>query len=542
MLTKRQLLQYVGSVAGAAGVYRTMATLGMLGVSSLTGCSSESAVSQSMGDGKRVVILGAGIAGLVAAYELDDMGYDCTILEATARAGGRNLTVRRGNVLEEMNNPQQEVMFDDDDNLYANMGPARIPYHHERILGYCKKFGVSLEVFVNDNRGAFFQSPGVFGDDAVPAREIHAAQRGYIAELLAKAVNRNALDDELTMEDKDNLLTMLEDFGKIKRADPTYTGSDRAGNQGRYVNKALGGEEALPVAPRDRGDILKLGPSIDPALGWNFLHWGHDLDQQATLFQPIGGMDKIVEAFKDRVGHLIRYESAVREISNKPEGGVRVAFDNGGMMDSIEADYAVCTIPASVLKDIPNNFSQETQDAIAGTLYDKAVKIAFQGKYRFWEVEDLIYGGISWTTTNDATQIWYPSNGYHRDKGIILGAYILGVRMLEQATAERFAAMSPSQRLAAAIVAGERIHPGYGNKVEHGVSRAWSEVRYQKGSWPDFFSAPLHDLRASDGTVSDGAVYFAGDHTSDLSGWQEGAALAARATVEAIQMRAANGA
>ena len=60
MLTKRQLLQYIGSVAGAAGVYRSMAALGMLGVSSLTGCTSAS--SQGPGDGKRVVILGAGIA------------------------------------------------------------------------------------------------------------------------------------------------------------------------------------------------------------------------------------------------------------------------------------------------------------------------------------------------------------------------------------------------------------------------------------------------------------------------------------------------
>ena len=138
MLTKRQLLQYVGSVAGAAGVYRTMAALGMLGVSSLTGCSSGSAVSQGLGDGKRVVILGAGIAGLVAAYELDKMGYDYTVLEATTRAGGRNLTVRRGDVLEEMDTPDQRVMFDDNDDLYANMGPARIPYHHETILNYCK--------------------------------------------------------------------------------------------------------------------------------------------------------------------------------------------------------------------------------------------------------------------------------------------------------------------------------------------------------------------------------------------------------------------
>ena len=90
--------------------------------------------------------------------------------------------------MEEFNSTQR-VEFDDDEDLYANMGPARIPYHHETILGYCKDLGVSLEVFVNDNRGAFFQSPGSFGGMPVRGRELHAAQRGYIAELLSKAVN-----------------------------------------------------------------------------------------------------------------------------------------------------------------------------------------------------------------------------------------------------------------------------------------------------------------------------------------------------------------
>ena len=533
MLTKRQLLQYVGSVAGAAGVYRTMAALGMLGVSSLTGCSSGSAVSQGLGDGKRVVILGAGIAGLVAAYELDKMGYDCTILEATTRAGGRNLTIRRGDVLEEMDTPDQRVMFDDDDDLYANMGPARIPYHHETILNYCKDFGVSLEVFVNDNRGAFFQSGQ---DEPIVSRELHTAQRGYIAELLAKAVNRNALNDELTMDDRDKLLAMLKDFGTLKD-DYTFAGHKRAGTRGRYVNEALGGLDKEPVAPLDRSKVLGFG------LPWFFVHWGHELDQQATLFQPVGGMDKIVEAFKMRMGHLIRYESVVEEITNLSNGGVRVAYSyRGTMMEPFDADMAICTIPATVLANIPNNFRHDTKTAISGTPYDSAVKIAFQGKTRFWETEDLIYGGISWTDLGDVVQIWYPSNGYHRRKGIVLGAYIFGVRGFEQDTALRFADMSPSQRLTEAIAAGERIHDGYGNKVEAGVSRAWSNVRYQLGSWPDFGIAPLHDLRQADDTVTDGDVYFAGDLTSNLSGWQEGAALAARAAVRAIRMRAASGA
>ena len=534
MLTKRQLLQYVGSVAGAAGVYRTMAALGLLGVSSLTGCSSESAVSQSTGDGKRVVILGAGIAGLVAAYELDKLGYECTILEATERAGGRNLTVRSGDMMEEFNNTQQ-VEFDDEDYLYANMGPARIPYHHETILGYCKEFGVDLEVFVNDNRGAFFQSQGWRNGRRVTGREFHAAQRGYIAELLSKAVNRGALDQELTMDDKDNLLNMLRDFsGPALNDDYAYTGSGRAGYDGMYVNKGLGG--AMPVAPMELTEVLGFD------LPWFFLHWGHDLDQQATLFQPVGGMDKIVEAFKKRVGHLIRYESIVENIANQTGGGVRVTYSyRGAMMEPFDADYAICTIPATVLKDISNNFAMETQDAIANTPYDSAVKIAFQAKSRFWEVENHIYGGISWTNVGgdgDVTQIWYPANGYHRDKGIILGAYIFGVPGFDQASALSFASMSLSQRLEAAKVVGERIHPvHYRNNVEAGVSRAWSEVPFQKGSWPDFGHVPVTALEEPDG-----AVYFSGDLTSALSGWQEGSALSALAAVDAIQMRAANGA
>ena len=535
MLTKRQLLQYVGSVAGAAGVYRTMATLGMLGVSGLTGCSSGSAVSQGFGDGKRVVILGAGIAGLVAAYELDKLGYECTILEATARAGGRSLTVRSGDVMEEYSSTQR-VEFDSEDHLYANMGPARIPYHHETILGYCKELNVPLEVFVNDNRGAFFQSRGWNSGNRVTGRELHAAQRGYIAELLAKAVNLGALDQELTMEDKGNLLGMLDDFsGPGLNEYYEYTGSGRAGYDGMFVNKGLGGH--MPVPPLALQEVLGFN------LPWFFLHWGHDLDQQATLFQPVGGMDMIVEAFKDRMGHLIRYETVVENISNLTSGGVRVTYTyRGAMMEPFDADYSVCTIPATVLNDIPNNFSMATQDAIADTPYDSAVKVAFQGKSRFWEAPPLsIYGGISWTNfggDRDVTQIWYPANGYHHDKGIILGAYIFGVPGFDQPSALSYAAMSPSQRLEAAIEAGERIHPGYyRDNVEAGASRAWSEVPFQKGSWPDFGKVPVAQL-----AQPDGAVHFAGDHTSALSGWQEGSALSALAAVEAIQMRAANGA
>ena len=134
-MTKRRLLQSIGAVAGAAAVYRTMDALGMLG--SNVARASTLDLPPGSGAGKRVVVLGAGISGMTAAHELSKAGYGCTVLEATGRAGGRNLTVRAGDVIEETDS-RQVVFFDDADHLYANPGPARIPYHHRTVLGYCR--------------------------------------------------------------------------------------------------------------------------------------------------------------------------------------------------------------------------------------------------------------------------------------------------------------------------------------------------------------------------------------------------------------------
>ena len=505
MLTKRQLLQYAGSVAGAAGVYRTMAALGMLGVSSLTGCTSP-ASSQGPGDGKRVVILGAGIAGLTAAYELSEEGYTCEILEATSRAGGRNLTARGGDVLEEISNSQQ-VEFDEEAYLYANMGPARIPYHHETMLGYCKQFGVELEVFTNDNRAAFFHgSVGM----PVTARQFYTDQRGYIAELLTKAVNGGNLDSELTGDDKENLLAMLRSFGALDDND-MYSGSSRAGTEGEYLHLGLGlGNEATQVAHHSLKEVL--GMDFDSGDKFYPIRFTQGLDQNPTLFQPVGGMDRIVDAFKREVranGVVIYYDTVVEEIMKMTDGGVTIrASDNSSSPSTpweMDYDYAICTIPAPVLDGIRNNFAERTKDVIRATKFSKAFKIAFQAPRRFWEEDHHIYGGISWTSFNGVTQIWYPSYGYHKPKGVILGAYSFGEPGgWGKEGSKIFAPLTPAQRLEKAIEFGEDIHPYYREMLTeqgrlNGVSRVWSEVPYQLGGWPLEGTPALNPLRDANG-------------------------------------------
>jgi len=83
------------------------------------------------GQPKRVVIVGAGLAGLTAAYELVQAGHDVTVLEAQTRAGGRVLTLRA---------PFGE-------GLYADAGATRIPDNHEWTLRYAQMFGLPLDPF-----------------------------------------------------------------------------------------------------------------------------------------------------------------------------------------------------------------------------------------------------------------------------------------------------------------------------------------------------------------------------------------------------------
>ena len=513
-MTKREFLRSVGVIAGPAAMYRSMTALGMVGPSTAPANTLDLPVGS--GRGKQVAILGGGIGGLVAAYELSKAGYTCTVLEATGRPGGRNLTARSGDVIHEEDS-QQWVGFDFEDHLYANLGPARIPQNHRLILGYCREFGVELEVFTNDNRGALFHHQDHFEGQPVTARRVMTDARGYIAELLAKAVGRNALDEELTSEDKELLLDMLRGFGALNVGD-LYTGSDRGGYLGEYLYTGLGLPENIHV-PLALSALLQSG-FLDYRS--NFSQF---LNQSPTLLQPIGGMDTIVDAFKERVGHLVQYRSPVEEIRQTP-GGAQITYSRDGRPgQALDADFVICTIPASVLKDIPNNFSSATQAAIESVEFAPAVKIAFQTRRRFWEEDQAIYGGISWTD-QDITQIWYPAAGYHRNKGVILGAYIWSPE-----PGLRYSALHPDARAQAAIEEGERLHSGYANEIEAWVSRAWAKVPFQKGAWALDYSVSER-LRSPEG-----AIYFAGEQLSGLSGWQEGAVLATYAAVEAINAR-----
>src|SRR6478609_11368670 len=161
------------------------------------------------GDGKHILILGGGLAGMTSAYELTKLGYRCTILEARQRTGGRCWSVRKGSTTQELNHTAQTAQFDD--GLYFNAGPSRIPHHHQLTLHYCKELGVPIEVYNNINESTYFfsEGKGPLSGKKVRAREIHNDVRGYTSELLAKAIDQNKLDLPMSREDIEKVIEYL---------------------------------------------------------------------------------------------------------------------------------------------------------------------------------------------------------------------------------------------------------------------------------------------------------------------------------------------
>ena len=528
--TRRDLLALIGTVAGSAAMYQAMTRLGFASDSNYTGPIALG------GDvrGASVLILGAGLAGMTAALELRKAGYKVQVLEFNRRPGGRNWTLRGGDTFTELGGATQTCEFEQ--GLYFNPGPWRIPYHHRAVLDYCKRLNVALEPFVELNHNALLHSAGAFGGQPQRIRNIKADLQGHVSELLAKATAQGRLDEAVSAEDKEMLLQALKSWGAL---DQNYAYKANL-ISGRYRGYAKGpggglggGLGAAPVAgePIDLSEILK-------SRLWRYLQNFAQLEFQTTMFQPVGGMDMIGRAFAKEVGDLIRYDAKVTRIA-QDEGGVTVSYVDAKNPDAkdpaavqvAKADWCICTIPLSILSQIPIDVGAPMQSAIDAVSYASAVKVGLQFKRRFWEEDEAIYGGISFTDL-PIGQIAYPSDDLNRGgRGVLLGGYMFGA-----SNAYEFTSMPPAERVARAVALGAKIHPQYQAEFENGVAVAWHRVPFTLGCagyWTEEARAEHYDNLCQ----IDGRIVLAGEHASYMAAWQEGAILSSLDAIARLHQR-----
>ncbi|WP_342669880.1 flavin monoamine oxidase family protein [Devosia elaeis] len=504
--TRREFLSMVGAVGGAAVMYQAM---GMMGLAQASPYSGPIKLDDAPA-GTKVLVLGAGIAGMVAAMELRDAGYEVEVLEYRGVAGGRCWTLRAGDTYEELGGAVQKVDFAEGN--YFNPGPWRVPYNHYGILDYCRRLDVELEALIQINNMAYVHSTKAFDGKPVRYREINSDFRGHISDLLSKVTNQGALDDVLSEEDKANLLAGLRTFGALNSDNQYVSGNAASGRRG-YERPPGGGVDGAPIA----NEVLDVSTLLSSGL-WSRLATSESLNSSMPIFQPKGGMDMIARAMAANLGDLVKYEKRVTQI-RQDETGVTVVYEdmaNDGAEVTTAADYAVCTIPFSILSQIDHDFSGPLSSVISTMSYNTSIKVGLEFNRRFWEEDEHIYGGTTYTDL-PISQISYPSNDYLSKKpGVLLGAYSWG------ATAYQFSSMPPEERVSRALEYGSQIHPQMTEEFKAGVAVAWHRVPWTLGcygAWQD------KDAQYADGVAMDRRIVCAGEHLSYLPAWMEGAVL-----------------
>ena len=471
---------------------------------------------EQSGHGRSVVILGAGIAGLVSAYELSRTGYRVTVLEARKRIGGRSWTIRGGDRIVQNGRPDQVASFSP--SLYFNAGPARIPSTHRVILGYARKFGVTMEPFINSNRSAGWD----FGGRVFPERRRVEDLRGLLAELLAKAIDRHALDGQVTADELNVIRQLLVPYGSLdEKGNYIPTGASGYAVEG-------GGYATAPVAlpPLGFADLL---PSR--AIGLPYL-FEHIADMQATMLQPVGGMDRIAHAIYREVSTRVRLGAEVTAIRRNATG---VRIEHGPDKQMTSADYCICTLPLPVLGRIANDFSASKKSAIAAApAYLPSVKVAFEAP-RFWETDDFIFGGLAWTDRLNENVI-YPPNDLGSARGVLIGAYVSG--WTHQENPDAFSRLSHEDRFRISRESIEALHPGRSHLLGKRATVAWGLTPFSEGVTP-MWAGGLGSIQPRPASYlellkPEGPIVFAGEHLSYQGAWQEGAALSAHEAMKLV--------
>lgn len=439
------------------------------------------------GAAKKVVVIGAGLAGMSAAWELTKTGHEVTVLEARSRCGGRVYTVRGPFA----------------DGLYAEAGATHVNDVHDWTLKYVKELDVALDPVVpRPGLGYIYYMRG----------QRFVVKRGSPVELpLAlsaeeKAVGRARLYEKyVTPAIKEIGDAAAPDWpsDSLKRYDQvTYS---------EFLRRQGASPDAVMYLRLGLADTLGDGPNAVSALNLLREYASRAGVKQSNTIR--GGSDTLPKAFASRLGERILYGLPVVKIEHDA-GGVRIICSQAGTHRAFAADYLICAVPFAVLKhvEISPALSSAKREAIAQLGNTSVVRVFLQTRKRFW-LDEGLSGGAS---TDLPLMSVYDKVYYLPGPRGILEAYVAGPN------ARHLAAMKENDRLSFTIEQMQKVHPAIREHVEGASSICWGEDEWARGAYAWFKPGQMTALLPHI-AKPEGRVYFAGDHTSPWPGWMQGA-------------------
>lgn len=448
---------------------------------------------------RRVVIVGAGMAGLTAGLLLKDAGYEVTILEGQNRLGGRILTYRG---------------FAGD--MFGEFGAMRFPLQHPLVQWLIQdKFMLETKPFpmYDEDTFIFLQGKGVrrsefhadtFDFELAPG-EADKEPHELLKDIMEPLITVMHQDDEETA-----WLRLLQDYDKYSLLS--------------YLKERGVSDGALSIL----GPLFNMESRYHFSLVEWFLHYYEDVFGKLVYITK--GADALPRAFEPYLMDNIRLGAQVHAI-DQDENGVEVHFRSGRYSWSVKADECIVTVPLSSLRHMEiSGLDPRKWYAIRNSYYGRAHKLFMQFSERWWETKYGITHGLTVTDLAIRNVVYPPAGQDSRlRKGVIIASYCW------EQDSMPYTPLAEEESIAQALEDLAKIHPEARDTFEFGVYKDWALDWFACGIGPLFRPFEMSEGFYSDVIRPVNRVWFANDACDRRHRrWAEGALKAAVKNAYAI--------
>ena len=456
-LTRRSFLRRAGAFASVAAVAPfSISTL-------LSGTSDEN----------RIIVIGAGLAGLSCAYELNQAGFNVILLEARSRPGGRVRTYRDSFA----------------DNLYAEMGAEYVDANDKFVREYCKEFDLKIlpakqydGVYV---RGQHLSMESLkSGNESLPFKgtssgQLFGQEGQYIQKWINLVKEKGTQSPEVLALDKMSVAEMLKQGGAPGDIIDLYT----------YTNAT----ESTSTPSKMSALYMVLANSRTAAFSEN--------TEEGRI---LGGNDQLPKSFAKNLGQRILYDRPLRRLNFNGKN-VTVFFEEHGKQNSMSGSRCVLALPLPVLRTIrvTPGFTCQKSHCIANQSYGHVMKVAMQYRRRFWDETGSV--GQRVFTDTPLRRVYHFSIDQPGPRGILLS-------FTSGDDAKRLGRLSEKNRMRISQKTCIDIWPEANKYWEGGITKYWNEDPWVRASY-SVAGVGQKDFREILARP-EGPVFFAGEHTA----------------------------